>query len=194
MLENMHRIMEKMDAISKSFSGMSRRHVKRENQNFKTALNEITKADLSSHPISPLESTAEPKTISTEDLQNLINKHATEKGIKPELVQKLIDVASGRDPESVGNDGQLGLMQLKPEIFRQFGYTDPFDPDQNISAGTQHLSEMLKRNGGNTTLALAAYSSDPATVKRFGGIPPFPETQNFVGQILSGLSKPKSDD
>lgn len=71
----------------------------------------------------------------------------------------------------------------------QYGLTNPFDPEQNISAGTQHLSQLLQNNGGSLPLALASYNTDPLTVKRFGGVPPYLDTQNFVNQILTGLNK-----
>jgi soluble lytic murein transglycosylase-like protein len=93
----------------------------------------------------------------------------------------------------VDSAGNLGLMQVKPQIFREFGYTDPFDPEQNIMAGTRHLASMMQRNGNSLPLALASYNSDPATVKRFGGVPPFPETQSFVSQVLSGLGQTADD-
>jgi soluble lytic murein transglycosylase-like protein len=128
------------------------------------------------------------KEIKT-DINALIEKYSTQHGLKPEVVRQLIAVASGNDPLAVGNNGNLGLMQLQPRIFEDSGGSDPFDPEQNIKAGTQHLSSMLQRNGGNLSLALAAYNTDPATVKRFGGVPPFADTQSFVGQILNGLGK-----
>ena len=80
-------------------------------------------------------------------------------------------------------------MQLNPSLLSQFGVTNPFDPQQNIMAGTQHLSQLLQNNNGNLPLALAAYNTDPKTVKRFGGIPPYLDTRNFVNQVISGLNK-----
>lgn len=188
MLENMQRLLEKIDSLNTSFRGMAPKKAKRQEQTFADAMNAATKQDVSTSV------SAAPVASITEDLKTdiraLIDKYSQQHGLKPEVVQQLIAVASGNNPQAVGSNGNLGLMQLKPQVFREFGYTDPFDPEQNISAGTKHLSGLMQRNGGDLSLALAAYSSDPATVKRFGGVPPFADTQKFVGQILSGLNTP----
>jgi soluble lytic murein transglycosylase-like protein len=185
MLDNMRRIQDRVDRIKKSCGEFKRN---RPSVKKNTFASEIAKAQQSNQaqPMSANKVT-EPSADLKADVNKLVEKYAGEQGLKPEVVRSLIAVASGFDSQAVGNNGQLGLMQVKPEIFQQFGYTNPFDPDQNISAGTKHLSQMLNRNGGNLELALAAYNSDPASVKRFGGTPPFPDTQSFVSQILAGL-------
>lgn len=181
MLDNMNRLLERIDSLNKSFSSMVPKKAKQQQQTFADAMNEATKpANVTETKI-----TEELKV----DIKGLIDKYSQQHGLKPEVVQNLIAVASGNNPQAVGANGNLGLMQLKPEVFKDSGYTNPFDPEQNIMAGTKHLSSMLQRNGGDISLALAAYNSDPATVKRFGGVPPFADTQNFVGDVLSGLGK-----
>lgn len=192
MLDNMRKIQERVDQLKKSCNQFNRKHHKPTDKTFAAAMTEATGKSETSEKVASKKLV--PSELLKEDIDRLVEKHSNEQGIKPELVRKLIAIASGYNPDMVGSNGQLGLMQVKPEVFRQFGYTNPFDPVQNISAGTQHLSQMLQRNGGDPSLALAAYNSDPASVKRFGGIPPFPDTQNFVSQILGGLSsetKPK---
>ncbi len=192
MLENMHRILEKIDSLNQSFKGMVPKKARRQQQTFAAAINEATRT-----PAAPGLASTSSTNVASEintDVKALIEKYSQEHGLKPELVKQLIMVASKNDPKAVDADGNLGLMQVKPQIFREFGYTDPFDPEQNIMAGTQHLSSMMQRNGDNLPLALAAYNSDPATVKRFGGVPPFPSTQNFVNQVLSGLTAPDKKD
>jgi soluble lytic murein transglycosylase-like protein len=185
----MRRIQQRVDQIKKS-CGQFRRNRPTPPEN--TFAKEMAKAqnpgnenNISANKIN------EPSESLKADVEKLVEKYSAEQGLKPEVVRSLIAVASGFDPKAVGENGQLGLMQVKPEIFRQFGYTNPFDPDQNISAGTQHLSQMLSRNGGDIKKALAAYNTDSASVKRFGGIPPFLDTQNFVSQILSGIDQKK---
>ncbi|MDN5280361.1 MAG: hypothetical protein PWR01_4326 [Clostridiales bacterium] len=187
MLENMRRIQQRVDQLKKSCNQFNRRGHTPSDKTFASAMSEATgKSESNKISAQSIKETQPSQQLKT-DIDNLVEKHANEHGLKPELVRKLIAIASGYNPDAVGTNGQLGLMQVKPEIFRQFGYTNPFDPTQNISAGTQHLSQMLQKNGGDVSLALAAYNSDPASVKRFGGVPPFPDTQNFVSQILSGL-------
>ena len=193
MLENMNRLVEKIDALNKSLSIYAPKHKKKINvNNFAKQLELAT----SGNNISACSPTTTAKASNQqlgesikEDINNLVNKYSKEYNIEPDLIKQLISVASGNNPNAVGKNGQLGLMQLNPSLLSQFGVTNPFDPQQNIMAGTQHLSQLLQNNNGNLPLALAAYNTDPKTVKRFGGIPPYLDTRNFVNQVISGLNK-----
>ena len=193
MLENMNRLVEKMDALNKSLSIYAPKHKKRINVNNFAKQLELANSGNNISACSPA-TTVKAKNQQLgesikEDIDNLVNKYSKEYNIEPDLIKQLITVASGNDPNAVGKNGQLGLMQLNPALLNQFGVTNPFDPQQNILAGTQHLSQLLQNNNGNLSLALAAYNTDPKTVKRFGGVPPYADTRNFVNQILSGLNK-----
>jgi soluble lytic murein transglycosylase-like protein len=193
MLENMNRLVEKMDALNKSLSIYAPKHKKRINVNNFAKQLEVATSGNNISACSPA-TTVKAKNQQLgesikEDIDNLVNKYSKEYNIEPDLIKQLITVASGNDPNAVGKNGQLGLMQLNPALLSQFGVTNPFDPQQNILAGTQHLSQLLQNNNGNLSLALAAYNTDPKTVKRFGGVPPYADTRNFVNQILSGLNK-----
>ena len=187
MLENMNRLLEKIDSLEKSFSNISPKKNHRPQQTFAGALSEATGQADSANAVTG-NSFDIAKNLKA-DLDSLIARYSKDHGLQPEIVRQLIFVASGNNPQAVAPNGHLGLMAVNPAIFKDSGLQNPFDPEQNISAGTDHLAKMLQRNGGNLSLALAAYNTDPATVKRFGGVPPFADTQNFVGQILSGLGK-----
>ncbi|MBR4569716.1 MAG: lytic transglycosylase domain-containing protein [Candidatus Riflebacteria bacterium] len=193
MLENMNRLVEKMDALNKSLSIYAPKHKKRINvNNFAKQLELATSGNNISACSPATTAKANNQQLGEsikEDINNLVDKYSKEYNIEPALIKQLITVASGNDPNAVGKNGQLGLMQLNPSLLNQFGVTNPFDPQQNIMAGTQHLSQLLQNNSGNLSLALAAYNTDPKTVKRFGGVPPYLDTQNFVNQILTGLNK-----
>ena len=189
MLNNMHQFKARMDALSRSIGNMRPRRPKPRTDTFSAAMIEATNPD-------------GPKSVSSHkdfkvadhikaDVESLVEKHSKDSGLDPELVRQLIAVASGNNPMAVGPDGEIGLMQVKPEVFGQLGLSNPFDPDQNIKAGTTHLASLMQRNGGNLPLSLASYNSSPATVRQFGGVPPFSGTQNFVNQILTGIG---SDD
>jgi soluble lytic murein transglycosylase-like protein len=81
------------------------------------------------------------------------------------------------------------LMQLMPSVQQQFGVTDPYDPKQNVSAGTRLLKQLLDQFGGDLPGALGAYNAGPARVEQYGGVPPFPETMGYVKGILSEIGK-----
>ena len=193
MLENMNRLVEKIDALNKSLSIYAPKHKKKINvNNFAKQLELATSGNNISacSPATTVKANNQQLGESIkEDINNLVDKYSKEYNIEPALIKQLITVASGNDPNAVGKNGQLGLMQLNPSLLSQFGVTNPFDPQQNIMAGTQHLSQLLQSNSGNLSLALAAYNTDPKTVKTFGGVPPYLDTQNFVNQILTGLNK-----
>ena len=193
MLENMNRLVEKIDALNKSLSIYAPKHKKRVNvNNFAKQLELATSGNNISacSPATTVKASNQQLGESIkEDINNIVNKYFKEYNIEPDLIKQLISVASGNNPNAVGKNGQLGLMQLNPSLLSQFGVTNPFDPQQNIMAGTQHLSQLLQNNNGNLPLALAAYNTDPKTVKRFGGIPPYLDTRNFVNQVISGLNK-----
>jgi soluble lytic murein transglycosylase-like protein len=79
-------------------------------------------------------------------------------------------------------------MQLMPETARQLGVRNPHDVEQNVVGGTAYLRQQLERFGNNVPLALAAYNAGPGAVMKYGGIPPYRETQNYVRQIMQRLS------
>ncbi len=118
-------------------------------------------------------------------LKRLIEKEARAKGLDPKLVESLIRVESDFDPQAVSTKGAVGLMQLMPETARLYGATNPWDAEQNVKAGTAYLRDLLYHFDGDVKKALAAYNAGPATVKRYGGVPPYPETQRYVRKILS---------
>ncbi len=120
------------------------------------------------------------------DLQALATSIAGEFGLDPKLFHALIRQESGFNPRAVSSAGAMGLTQLMPKTAKSLGVTDPFDPRQNLEGGARYLSQMLKQFGSRE-LALAAYNAGPGAVKRAGGIPPYPETQNYVRSILSAV-------
>lgn len=104
-------------------------------------------------------------------------------GLDTELILRVIEAESGGDPRAVSPKGAMGLMQLMPETARALGVSDPFDPQQNLEGGIRYLSHLMRRFG-DARLALAAYNAGPGTVARYGGVPPFPETQRYLEKVL----------
>lgn len=114
----------------------------------------------------------------------LIQHHASQQGLRPELVRAVIQVESAFNPRAVSPKGAMGLMQLMPATARRFGVIDPFNPAENIRAGVSYLRQLLERYDQDEQLALAAYNAGPAAVDKYGSsIPPYKETQNYVRKI-----------
>jgi len=116
---------------------------------------------------------------------DLINQDAAKYGIDPALLLAIARQESNLNPAAVSSAGAQGVMQLMPATAASLGVTNPFDPAQNIDAGARYFSQLLSQFGGDTSLALAAYNAGPGSVSKYGGIPPFAETQNYVSSILS---------
>ena len=117
----------------------------------------------------------------------LIDKVAAEQGVPVKLVRAVIQVESAYQERARSRKGAMGLMQLMPETARQYGVANPYDPVSNVEAGIKHLKSLLERLP--LTLALAAYNAGEAAVARFHGVPPYPETQAYVGRILRLLGQ-----
>jgi soluble lytic murein transglycosylase-like protein len=113
-----------------------------------------------------------------------IDAAARENGLDPALLASVIQQESGFDPNATSEAGAQGLMQLMPSTAASLGVTNPYDPSQSIAAGARYLRNDLDHVGGDISLALAAYNAGLGAVQRYGGIPPYAETQNYVHQIL----------
>jgi soluble lytic murein transglycosylase-like protein len=105
--------------------------------------------------------------------------------LDPALLSAVIGQESGFQPRAVSSAGAIGLMQLMPETARELGVRDPFDPAQNVDGGAKYLRTLIDRYHGRLDFALAAYNAGPGAVDKFGGVPPYPETQAYVKNILS---------
>ncbi|ACA12819.1 lytic transglycosylase domain-containing protein [Xylella fastidiosa] len=108
---------------------------------------------------------------------------AGEFGVEEALVRAIIHAESSYNPLSLSSAGAQGLMQLMPGTARRFGVTDSYDPLQNIRGGVQYLAWLLKRFNGNLTLAAAGYNAGEGAVDRYGGVPPYSETQRYVERV-----------
>jgi soluble lytic murein transglycosylase-like protein len=120
-------------------------------------------------------------------IEGLITKYSAQNGLSPNLVRAVIRQESDGNPRDVSRVGAKGLMQLMPDEAQSLGVTDPFDPEQNIAAGTRLLSGLMRQYGGDIPRALAAYNAGSGAVKKYNGIPPYPETQHYVQRIMGML-------
>jgi len=112
-----------------------------------------------------------------------INEHARRQGVAADLVRAVIQVESAFNPVAVSNKGAMGLMQLMPATAMELGVRNPFDPDQNIRGGVTYLKQLLTRYDQKVELALAAYNAGIGNVEKYGDVPPFKETRNYVNKI-----------
>ena len=118
-------------------------------------------------------------------LRATIDRHSRGVGLPARLVQAVMQAESGYNPRALSRVGAMGLMQLMPETARELGVRDPWDPDQNVRGGARYLRQMIDRFGGDLQHGLAAYNAGPTAVDRYGGIPPYRETQGYVRKVLS---------
>lgn len=112
-----------------------------------------------------------------------ITEHARRQGVAADLVRAVIQVESAFNPVAVSNKGAMGLMQLMPTTAQELGVSNPFDPDQNIRGGVTYLKQLLNRYDQKVELALAAYNAGIGNVEKYGAVPPFKETRNYVNKI-----------
>ena len=131
----------------------------------------------------------------------LIRQAAQQHGVSEGLVKAIMHTESGFNINARSPVGAQGLMQLMPATARRFNVSNAYDPQQNIFGGVKYLSWLLKRFNGDSRLAIAAYNAGEGNVDKYGGIPPFRETQDYVRRVTSrlqnlyssGLGTPLSD-
>lgn len=131
--------------------------------------------------------TAAAERSLTTSVEKAITSAAARYGIDRPVLQALAQVESGFRSNALSPSGAMGIMQLMPATAHALGVTDPMDPEANIDAGARYLREQMDRFGGDLALALAAYNAGPSAVARYGGVPPYQETQRFVARVLEHI-------
>jgi len=166
------------NAINSEFQGVLKNSIKSSFPELPSMLNPFSAGDLPS--ITEITSIGDSKT----PVDNLVKKYAQENNLDERLVKAIIKAESGFNPNAKSPVGAMGLMQLMPATARSLGVEDPFNPEQNIAGGTKYLRQLMDRFNGNKELAVAAYNAGPGAVNKYGGIPPYRETQNYVRKVL----------
>lgn len=123
--------------------------------------------------------------VSKEEINRLIEEYSNKNGLDADFVRAVIKQESGFNEKATSRCGAAGLMQLMPGTAKSLGVVNPYDAEDNVKGGTKMLANLLKTYGGNKELALAAYNAGGGAVKKYGGIPPYGETQRYVKNVLS---------
>jgi len=118
-------------------------------------------------------------------LEPIIRRHSDARHLDPRLVQAVIQVESGYNHRARSNKGAMGLMQLMPDTAVELAVAHPFDVEENLRGGTAYLRQMIDAFSGSVELALAAYNAGPGAVERHHGVPPFPDTLDYVQRVMS---------
>ena len=132
------------------------------------------------------------KKHSPEALASHVHNAAARHGVPPTLLAAVIAVESEFNPRAVSNRGAVGLMQLMPMTAVLLGVRNAYDPHENVHGGARYLRDLLERFDYDIPLALAAYNAGPQAVVRHRGIPPYPETRQFIARVMQRMREPKS--
>lgn len=137
-----------------------------------------------------LKSKIDLKAQST-NIDEIVETFSNKYGIDGDFIKAIIKQESGFNQNATSKKGAMGLMQLMPKTAESLGVLDAYNPTQNIEGGVKYLKSLLDKFDNNRELALAAYNAGPSAVKKYGGIPPYKETQNYVNSIMDTYNKVK---
>ena len=165
-----------------------------EEADFAASLNESTKA-LSSGSTDSNDSSASTQTTSSastvsspQDYEAYFKEASETYGVATSILKSIAKAESNFNPSAVSKAGAIGIMQLMPSTAASLGVSNSYDARENIMGGAKYISQLLSRYQGNISLALAAYNAGTGNVDKYGGIPPFTETQNYVQKVLSYMN------
>lgn len=127
-------------------------------------------------------------SISDEELERIFEEASKKYQVPLALLKAVAKAESDFDPNEVSSSGAIGIMQLMPETAKGLGVTNPYDPEQNIMGGAKYLADKLKMYNGDVELALAAYNAGSGSVAKYGGVPPFKETQSYIKKVLAYMN------
>ncbi len=137
----------------------------------------------------PLEADAQVEPRQNKKFDEIIKTVAEKYNLEASLIHSIVRTESDYDPHCVSSKGALGLMQLMPETAKIYGVGNPFEPRDNIEGGVRYLKDLINLYGRRTRFVLAAYNAGQTAVKKYGGIPPYPETRNYIEKVMASYPK-----
>ena len=155
------------------------------------AAQRVSEALVAPRVVSPAAVSAQATAPAASGIDEAIEQIAAQVSLQPQVIHSVIKVESNYNPFAISPKGAQGLMQLIPATARRFGVSNAFNPAENIQGGSKYLKYLLDLYGGNYALALAAYNAGEAAVARYGGVPPFPETKNYLILVARQLQEAK---
>ena len=135
-----------------------------------------------------IRTTRAPQARRAHQFEPLIATYASQHNVRADLVRAVIQAESAFNPLARSHKGAMGLMQLMPATAAELGVRDPYDPEQNIRGGVAYLRSLLDQYSHNEELALAAYNAGPNAVNRYGAVPPYRETRNYIARIKNNAN------
>ncbi|MBQ3312122.1 lytic transglycosylase domain-containing protein [bacterium] len=172
--------LQRINAIERQFASLMYVPVQNNNESKKTE--EDFKEVLDKNVKNVKNVKTEP--VPTEKIESLIEEYSEKNKLDKDLVKSVVRHESGFNVNATSKCGAMGLMQLMPATAEGLGVINAYDAEQNIAGGTKYLKGLMDRFDNNKELALAAYNAGPNAVKKYGGIPPYKETQNYVKCIM----------
>jgi len=130
-----------------------------------------------------------PAMVPPAQINQLVSANSAQWNVDPNLIKAIIANESGFNANATSSAGAQGLMQLMPGTASGLGVTNSYDPDQNVWGGTRYIKGLLDKFGGDMKRAVAAYNAGPGAVEKYGGVPPYAETQNYVQNVLASYAK-----
>ena len=171
--------LQRISSIENQFKSLMSYGIEKPTEDFQKILN------------TSIENKKNPQQIPRSEISELIDKYADKNGLDSDFVKAVINQESGFNSNATSKCGAMGLMQLMPSTAKGLGVTNAYDPEQNIDGGTKYLRGLLDRFDNNKSLALAAYNAGPNAVTKYGGIPPYQETKNYVKNVLGQYERMK---
>jgi len=151
---------------------------------------EIVSFEEDGKPTAPAAKPVQPRANKVHAIDEAISASSSRNNVSPDLIKSVIRAESGFNPQAVSRKGAQGLMQLMPQTAARFGVQNPFDPADNVEAGTRYLRELLGLYNNDVVKAVAAYNAGPERVSMYHGVPPYPETISYVSRVIHNFSRP----